>query len=70
MNKLITILVLGMFALSASAQTQSPIPETRPYCTVNKEDIELIACDFEKDANAEMVFEKGDLYFGNDETII
>jgi hypothetical protein len=70
MNKLITMLVLGMFALSASAQTQTPIPTTQPYGTVNKEDLELKACNFEKDANAEMLFEKGDFYFGTDLTSI
>jgi len=65
MIKPYSLLILGMFALAVNAQTTTPIPTTQPYGTVNKEDLEMQACDFEKDANAEMLFEKGNLYFGD-----
>jgi len=42
------------------------VAQTQPYGTINKEDLELKACDFEKDANAEVLFEQGSVYFGTD----
>jgi hypothetical protein len=69
MNKFITIFTLAVFAMSASAQTNSSAPAaptTQPYGKVDIADLEMKACDFEKDANAEMLFEKADLYYGAD----
>jgi hypothetical protein len=66
MNKIFTLILISAFALSAKAQLQDPVLSTQPYGTVSKEDLELKACDFEKDANAEVLFNKGQLYFGAD----
>ena len=62
------ILVIFCFLIrSASAQKQSPavsqklaadIPTTQPYGKIDIADLELKQCDFEKDANAEILFDK------------
>jgi hypothetical protein len=70
MNKFITILMPGIFALSVSAQTTAPIPTTQPFGKINKEDLEMKACDFEKDANAEVLFDKGTVYFDQEYNLI
>jgi hypothetical protein len=64
---------MAIFAISANAQTNSTtpaIPTTQPFGKVDIADLEMKSCDFEKDANAEVLFEKGDVYFGPDLTSI
>jgi len=63
MIKPYSLLLLGMYALTANAQTTAPIPTLQPYGKIDKEDLELKSCDFEKDANAEVLFVKGDVYY-------
>lgn len=65
MNKLFTLLLLGAVTITANAQT-APTPATQPYGKIEQADLELKACDFEKDANAEVLFEKGSAYYGAD----
>lgn len=70
MTKPITIFFLAIFALSANAQTSSTasaITTTQPFGKVDIADLEMKTCDFEKDANAEILFNKGDVYY--DETL-
>lgn len=62
MNKIFTLFLLAVFAITANAQTA---PTTQPYGKVDKADLEMKACDFEKDANAEVLFDKADVYFDN-----
>ena len=45
------------------AVSKAPVQE---YGKVSQEDLELKSCDFEKDANAEALFEKSSVYFGSD----
>jgi len=67
MNNFFTLLFVSTLVFSAKAQTPAPAtPTTQPYGTVSKEDLEMKACEFEKDANAEILFDKGDLYFSTD----
>ena len=57
-----------MMVLASKLFAQTPAysgPTTQPYGTVSNEDLQLKQCDFEKDANAEVLFAKGDLYFGD-----
>jgi hypothetical protein len=68
MKNLYTIFCLCLFACYTHAQDAAPIPTTQAYGTVNKEDLAMTACDFEKDANAEILFNKADLYFSVMET--
>lgn len=65
MNKFSTLLVCCAIAASAQAQDQT-LPATQPYGKVDQADLELKQCDFEKDANAEVLFEKANVYFGAD----
>jgi hypothetical protein len=69
MKKLFTLLLSLLIiacAWRAHAQTAYSGPITQPFGTVSNDDLQLKQCDFEKDANAEMLFKKGDLYFGED----
>jgi len=50
--------------LYAKGQTANGTPATLPFGKVSKEDLEMKACDFEPDANAEVLFDKGDVSFG------
>src|SRR5665213_2050482 len=63
MIKSCSLFLLGMFALAVNAQTTAPIPTLQPYGKIDKEDLELTSCDFEKDANAEVLFVKGDVFY-------
>ena len=63
MNKFFTLLVAGAFSAAANAQTT---PTTQPYGKVDQADLQMKACDFEKDANAEVLFNKGTVYYAGD----
>ena len=65
MNKFFTLLLLGAASITANAQT-APAPATQPYGKVDQADLEMKTCDFEKDANAEVLFDKGSVYYGAD----
>lgn len=49
-----------MVVLTCTAKAQT-VPSTQPYGKVDKADLELKACDFEKDANAEVLFDKAEV---------
>lgn len=55
MNKFFFILLIGAFYFGADAQE---VPTTEPYGKIKQADLEMKACDFEKDANAEILFDK------------
>jgi hypothetical protein len=57
------LLIIGMPAILLKAQTPAATPTAQPFGKVSIEDLELKACDFEKDANAEVLFDKGSVYF-------
>ena len=61
MNKFFTILSLCALTLAAKAQQATPLDQE--YGKINQADLEMKACDFEKDANAEVLINKGDLYY-------
>lgn len=63
MNKILPLLLLGSLAIIANAQTTTPIPTAQSYGKVDKADLEMTKCAFEPDANAEILFDKGDTYF-------
>ena len=71
MIKIFTISAAMLLALSATAQVEtvnvknpSVVPTTQPYGKVDMADLEMTSCDFEKDANAEILFDKAAVYFG------
>src|SRR5438270_2020560 len=65
MNKVFTLMLLSAFCAAANAQTTT-VQLTQPYGKVDQADLEMKACDFEKDANAEVLFKKGNVYYGSD----
>jgi hypothetical protein len=69
MNKLLTLIALGAFATVAKAQAPA-VPTAQAFGKVDKADLEMKACDFEKDANAEILFDKGEVYFDSQYNII
>ena len=55
--------MLGALALTANAQTIAPAPVNQPYGKVDLADLQMTSCDFEKDANAEVLINTADTYF-------
>jgi hypothetical protein len=70
MKKIFTLVLLGLFAHSVNAQTAPPHPTAQDYGKIDKADLEMTACDFEKDANAEVLFDKGEVYFDQQYNIV
>lgn len=64
MKRIFTLLLLG--SISAAVNAQTTALATQPYGKVDQADLEMKACDFEKDANAEVLFFKGNVYYGTD----
>lgn len=69
MNKFLTLIALGAFATGVKAQTPT-IPKTQAFGKVDKADLEITKCDFEPDANAEILFDKGEVYFDTQYNIL
>jgi hypothetical protein len=69
MKKILTLFLLSAITISAKAQT-TPITGTQPFGKIDKADLEMKACDFEKDANAEILFDKGSVYFDSQYNLI
>jgi len=67
MNKTIIAALLCVATCAVKAQTPTPnIPVVQPFGKIDQADLELKSCDFEKDANAEVLLETGTVYFGTD----
>ena len=58
-------MLFSVATIALKAQTPAVAPTTQPYGTVSMEDLQMKACDFEKDANAEILFDKGDVSIDN-----
>lgn len=61
MNKLLLVSIL--FLTVGIAKAQDTIPSYQPYGKVNMKDLEMKTCEFEKDANAEVLISKGNVYY-------
>lgn len=62
----ITLSVCLAIGITCKAQ-KTPAPQyTMPYGKIDKADLELKQCDFEKDANAMILFDKADVYYDDD----
>jgi hypothetical protein len=66
MNKLFITFLICAFALFAKGQTVQPAPTAPPYGKVDIADLEMTSCDFEKDANAEVLLDIGKIYYEDD----
>jgi hypothetical protein len=58
MNKLVTFFIC-LLAFAANAQPQPTAPEVPPYGKVSMDELTMKVCDFEKNANAEVLFDVG-----------
>jgi len=56
-------------AITYVAKAQSPNP-VQAYGKIDKTDLELTSCDFEKDANAMVLFKKGEVYYDQQFNVI
>jgi len=71
MKKIMFFCLLGASALIVNAQTKPAAePTIQEYGKIDKADLELKACDFEKDANAEVLFDKADVYYDRNFNIV
>lgn len=72
MKQLLLLITTTFFGtLLTFAQTpQTPVPTAQAYGKIDKADLELKTCDFEKDANAEILFSKGSVDFDPEYNLI
>ncbi|MBS7565862.1 DUF3857 domain-containing protein [Mucilaginibacter sp. Bleaf8] len=70
MTKISTVLIALCTACSAAFAQTPAAPGTQSYGKIDKADLELKECAFEKDANAMVLFHKGDVYFDNDFNVV
>jgi hypothetical protein len=62
MTKQFLLLALTLFTISVKAQTiKTEISDVKPYGSVDTSELLLKQCDFEKDANAMVLFDKADI---------
>ncbi|WP_345953599.1 DUF3857 domain-containing protein [Mucilaginibacter sp. PAMB04168] len=69
MKKTFTALLV-LFMGANTSQAQKYVSDIMPYGKIDKADLELKSCDFEKDANAMVLFNKGDLYYDDNLNIV
>lgn len=66
MTRTLILIILGLFACNVNAQTStSPVKYDQPYGVIDTADLAMQQCDFEKDANAEVLIDKGDESFND-----
>ena len=70
MNKFFNLLIVSLFCIFIKVQAQNVAPTTQAYGKVDKADLDLTSCDFEKDAKAEVLFDKGTVYFTPDYDLV
>lgn len=71
MKKIFTPLIVLLLAAVTTLQAQDKIVSIgKPYGKVDMADLEMKECEFEKDANAMVLFNRGDLYYDNEFNIV
>ncbi|CAM3866616.1 DUF3857 domain-containing protein [Mucilaginibacter galii] len=70
MKKIFTSLAVSLLAVTFAAAQEKVVTTTQAYGKIDKADLSMKVCDFEKDANAMVLFDKGDVYYDNDFNII
>jgi len=61
MKKIYPLIVF--FTITVAVKAQQQIPTDQPYDKIDTSDLEIKKCDFEKDANAEVLIDKANLYY-------
>ncbi len=67
MTKALTLILACAITLTVKAQTT---PTTQPFGKIDKTDLEMKTCDFEKDANAMILFNKAEVYYDQQANIV
>ncbi|MBD1364677.1 DUF3857 domain-containing protein [Mucilaginibacter sp. ZT4R22] len=67
MIKTFTLILACAITFTVKAQTT---PATQPFGKIDKADLELKSCDFEKDANAMILFNKAEVYYDQQANIV
>ncbi|WP_461449426.1 DUF3857 domain-containing protein [Mucilaginibacter sp.] len=74
MNKIFTAITLCALSLTVYAQqvpqTQEVLPKDAEFGKIDQADLEMKSCDFEKDANAEVLINTGDQYFDQNLNVV
>jgi hypothetical protein len=64
MTKPIIFILISFFTLTVKGQTTpSAVSTVQPFGKVDTSDLKMDHCDFEKDANAMVLFDQGDISF-------
>ena len=66
MKRILPVILLYLFTLPAFAQGPLPAARYQPFGVIDTADLTMKQCDFEKDANAELLFDKEDYIFESD----
>jgi len=64
-KKLFTLILSCASVIAVNAQTAG-VPGVDPFGKVSQADLDLKKCDFEPDANAEVLFQSGNVYYNDD----
>lgn len=67
MKKTYALILALAISVFAKAQTT---PATQPFGKIDKADLELKFCDFEKDANAMVLFDKGEVFYDQQANVV
>jgi len=70
MKKIFTSLAATLLAVTLANAQDNVVTAAQPYGKIDKADLAMKACDFEKDANAMVLFDKGDLYYDNEFNVV
>lgn len=71
MNKIFPLVIISLFANLIKAQTTTtPLRQVQPFGKIDTADLRMKSCDFEKDANAMVLFDFGDIYVDQSGTTI
>lgn len=75
MNRIFLLVIISLFTTLVKAQTATiastttPVRQVEPFGKIDTADLKMKSCDFEKDANAMVLFDYGDIYIDEYGTI-
>jgi hypothetical protein len=71
MNKIFPLVIISLFTTLVKAQTATTsVRQVQPFGKIDTADLKMKSCDFEKDANAMVLFDYGDIYIDQSATTI
>jgi hypothetical protein len=70
MKKYFILFLLGLSAFTVRAQIQPTVPVETAFGKIDMADLEMTSCDFEKDANAMVLFDRAEMACGIPEILM